>query len=150
MTNEILAPFGKWDSPISASLIAKSSNSFADVIIDPVTSKVYYLENRPSESGRSVLIDAETKRDVFGSGWNARSGVHEYGGASTIVYGDVAYFSHFSDGRIYKKTSSDADPTPITPGRLHDLLSHLLIILSLSNSLLLIISLTNKFTLIFY
>lgn len=115
MTSKTVAPFGKWESPISAESIAKSGNSFADVLVDKVTSKIYYLENRPSESGRGVLVDAETKNDVFGSGWNARSGVHEYGGAPAIVHDNTVYFSHFLDGRIYRTViAPESDSTPVS------------------------------------
>lgn len=112
------APYGTWTSPVSAAIVAKSGVSFDDVLVDSKTNAVYHLERRPSEGGRIVLVDSSSKKDVFGKGWNARTGVHEYGGASALVYAGVAYFSNFGDGRVYK-VAGGAEPTPVTPGKSH-------------------------------
>ena len=121
-----VAPYGTWDSPISAAYVAKAGVSFDDVIVDPIPSRlhpngnaIYYIEKRPSEAGRNVLVDATTKKDVFGKGWNARSAVQEYGGASTVVHGGVVYFTNFPDMRVYKVDTSvdEAEPTPVVPGK---------------------------------
>ena len=83
-------------------------------MVDQVTKALYFIERRPGEGGRSVIIDASTGKDVFGKDWNARTGVHEYGGISTLAFDGVIYFSHFGDGRIYK--IDNGDPSPVTPG----------------------------------
>lgn len=44
--------------------------------------------------------------------------MHEYGGGAAIVYGNIAYFSHYGDGRVYSvdvKTDG-ATPEVVTPG----------------------------------
>ncbi|EJD00642.1 alpha/beta-hydrolase [Fomitiporia mediterranea MF3/22] len=104
-----ILPFGTWDSPISAAYVAKAGISYDDVLVDPIPSRVhpdangiYHIERRPSEAGRNVIVETTTKKDIFGKGWNSRTGVQEYGGASAIVYGGVVYFSNFGDGRVYK------------------------------------------------
>ncbi|TFK39070.1 alpha/beta-hydrolase [Crucibulum laeve] len=109
-----LSPYGTWLSPITAEAITKGSNSIIDVLVDPVTSNVYHLENRPSEAGRSVLVETQTDKDVVGRDWNVRSAVHEYGGAPAAIYDGIVYFSNFSDGRTYK-LQGDGDPEPVTP-----------------------------------
>lgn len=81
--------------------------------MDPVSSRVYHLEKRPSE-GRNVLVDTENNTDLFGVNWNARSGVHEYGGAAATVHNGVAYFSHWVDGRVYMVKGQET-PKPVTP-----------------------------------
>lgn len=53
---------------------------------------------------------------------NVRTGVQEYGGSPALVHDSVAYYSEFSDGRIYKLKLNEeggavADPEAITPGR---------------------------------
>ncbi len=55
---------------------------------------------------------------MVGKEWNVRTGVHEYGGGSAIVYGGVAYFSHYGDGRVYTvDVGSEGDtPEAVTPG----------------------------------
>ena len=53
--------------------------------------------------------------DVTPKPYNARTRVHEYGGASwTIADGDV-YFSNFADGRLYCQTNNSSHPVPLTP-----------------------------------
>ncbi|KDR71917.1 hypothetical protein GALMADRAFT_143675 [Galerina marginata CBS 339.88] len=113
------APYGTWKSPISAEAITKGVNAIADLVVDRVTSEVYHLESRPSEKGRSVLVHTASKRDVVGPGWNVRTSVQEYGGASAIVHDGVAYFSHVDDGRIYRVRAGEdqEEPEPITPGK---------------------------------
>ncbi|PPQ78775.1 hypothetical protein CVT25_010648 [Psilocybe cyanescens] len=110
------APYGTWNSPITAEGITKGANSIAEIFVDRVTSEVYHLETRPSEKGRNVLVHTSSNRDIVGPGWNVRTGVHEYGGAPAIVHDGVAYFSHFVDGRVYRvEVKEGSEPEPITP-----------------------------------
>ncbi|KAG8814032.1 hypothetical protein FRC17_001312, partial [Serendipita sp. 399] len=51
--------------------------------------------------------------DVFGPDWNARSGVHEYGGAPAIAYGGKLYFTEWKTRRIYV-TDGSSEPVPVT------------------------------------
>lgn len=62
-----------------------------------------------------MLVETSTGKDVVGQGWNVRTGVHEYGGSAALVHGGVAYFSNYSDGRIYV-VSEGQDPQAVTPG----------------------------------
>ena len=47
-------PYGAWKSPITSDLIADGSVSLSEVCIDGDT--VYWLESRPSESGRNDVV----------------------------------------------------------------------------------------------
>ena len=80
------SPFGSWRSPITSDLIVQDSISILDVLVDG--DDVYWLEGRPREGGRSVLVrrnaDGSTT-DVNPAPLNARSRVHEYGGGSVCV-----------------------------------------------------------------
>ncbi|KAJ7096672.1 alpha/beta-hydrolase [Mycena belliarum] len=110
-----IAPYGTWKSPISSIMIAKMSVSTEDVLVDPLTSAIYYLDKRPEEGGRNVIVALANGSDVFGEGWNARTAVQEYGGAPANVYDDVCLFSNFSDGQVYKvDLKRGSSPTPIT------------------------------------
>ncbi|KAJ7119572.1 alpha/beta-hydrolase [Mycena epipterygia] len=110
------APYGTWKSPITARNITQGSIKLTDVLVDPVTDVVYHLESRPSESGRCVLVESHSGRDLVGPQWNVRTGVMEYGGAPAIVHAGVAYFSHFGDGRVYSvEVKQGSEPQPITP-----------------------------------
>src|SRR5262249_1634161 len=110
-------PYGSWKSPVTSDLIVAGTVGLAEVSIDG--DKIYWIESRPSESGRSVLVrrssDGRTT-DVTPAGFNTRTTVHEYGGGSYIVADDVVYFSNFSDQQIYKCPVQQVDsmPEPLT------------------------------------
>ena len=109
------SPFGSWLSPITSDLIVAQSISLQDVILDG--QDVYWVEGRPQEAGRYVLVRHAldgTTTDVNPPPLNARTRVHEYGGAGALVVGGVAYVSNFSDQRLYRIAPGTA-PTPITP-----------------------------------
>jgi dipeptidyl aminopeptidase/acylaminoacyl peptidase len=109
------APFGSWRSPISSELAASSAMSLSQLTVSG--DDVYWLEGRPSEGGRYVIVRRSADRtigDVTPPGLNARTRVHEYGGGSYFVSGSTVYFSNFSDQRLYRQDSGD-DPIEITP-----------------------------------
>jgi dipeptidyl aminopeptidase/acylaminoacyl peptidase len=109
------SPYGSWRSPITSDLIVQDSISLLDVLIDG--GDVYWLEGRPREGGRSVLVrqnrDGSTA-DVNSAPLNARTRVHEYGGGAVCVAEGTAYFSNDKDQRLYRQ-SPGAAPTPLTP-----------------------------------
>ena len=78
---------------------------------------VWWLEGRPSEGGRVVLVRAEPGGgpvDVVPEGFNVRTGVHEYGGGSYCVHAGTAFVSNFDDQRIHR-IEPEAAPVAITP-----------------------------------
>jgi dipeptidyl aminopeptidase/acylaminoacyl peptidase len=88
-----------------------------DVLVDPLTSKVYHIEKRPAEGGRDTLLHTESGRDITAGDWDVKSKVNGYGGAPAIVYDGVAYFSHVRDGRVYRVGLEGSNvPEAITPG----------------------------------
>lgn len=100
-------------------LCSKSGTSgIEDIFVDPVTSKVYFAQNRPDEGGRSVLVAVETGKDVIPDDFDARTKVHEYGGAAAVVRNDVLYFSNIGDGRVYLVNVKEGASMPevVTPG----------------------------------
>lgn len=108
------APYGSWASPITSDLIASNTIRLGDAILDG--SDIYWLEGRPSEGGRNVLVrrDAEGEvMDLIPPPYNARTRVHEYGGGAVIVDGDVILFSNYKDQRLYR-ASPDQEPVPLT------------------------------------
>ncbi|KAJ7902799.1 Alpha/Beta hydrolase protein [Mycena olivaceomarginata] len=110
------SPYGTWNSTITASNITQGSIKITDVVVDAVTAAVYHVESRPSESGRCVLVDSPSGRDLVGKEWNVRTGVIEYGGAPAIVHAGVAYFSNFTDGRVYAVgVEKGSEPRALTP-----------------------------------
>ena len=111
------APYGSWSSPIDPKLLTSSSPSYAYPYRDG--ENLYWLESRPWENGRSVVVQRNIKgetTDVLPAPLSARSKVHEYGGTPYIVIDDVLYFCLYDDQRIYRLDLKDnkAVPEPIT------------------------------------
>ena len=103
MSDRITTPYGSWKSPITSDAIVSETIALREPILDGDV--VYWIEHRPAEDGRYVLVrrtgDGETT-DMTPPGMNARTRVHEYGGgACTIAKGEV-YFANFRDQRIYR------------------------------------------------
>ena len=76
----------------------------------------WWLEGRPAENGRVVLMKAEPGAepvDVVPAGFNVRTMVHEYGGGAYCVHDGVVFCSGFEDQRLYR-LEPGSDPVPIT------------------------------------
>ena len=85
--------FSLWKSPISAKMIASKSISFSEIRFD--TKNIYWLETRPYERGRTVLVCLDKNdnvKDLAPKEFSARTRVHEYGGAPYLVHNSVIYF----------------------------------------------------------
>jgi len=114
MKQEVSA-YGSWKSPITTDLIVKNIVRLGQIVID--ADNIYWLEGRPEEGGRNVIVrltaDGE-REDVIPPDFNARTRVHEYGGGEYLVHEGVVYFSNFTDQRFYKKLP-DKVPESMTP-----------------------------------
>src|SRR3954467_8910651 len=110
------APYGSWKSPITSDLIVAQSISLSDVRLDG--GNIYWLEGRPQEQGRSVVVRAAAgaaPTDMIPAPFNARTRVHEYGGGSWTVRDGAVIFSNFADGRLYRLAPDASLPQPLTP-----------------------------------
>ena len=112
------APFGSWQSPISAELVASSSNAYFEPKISE-RGTVFFLELRPLEKGRYAIVSVSPDgeiRDVIPKEFNARNRVHEYGGGSYEITNDgsAIFFSNFADQRVYSVLNGEKAPTAIT------------------------------------
>jgi dipeptidyl aminopeptidase/acylaminoacyl peptidase len=111
-----IAPYGSWRSPITSDLIVAQSIGLSEVRLD--NGSIYWLEARPQEQGRNVIVRAQadgTAVDVLAAPFDARTRVHEYGGGAWLVDGGAIYFSHFADGRLYRLPPGAREPQPLTP-----------------------------------
>jgi dipeptidyl aminopeptidase/acylaminoacyl peptidase len=110
-------PYGSWKSPITSDLIVAQSVALAEVRLDG--DYVYWLEGRPQEQGRLVVVRADrhggNATDMTRQPFSARTRVHEYGGGSWAVSRGIVYFSNFSDGRLYRCSEAAPDPQALTP-----------------------------------
>jgi dipeptidyl aminopeptidase/acylaminoacyl peptidase len=116
MSQERVAPYGSWKSPITSELIVKGSIGLGQVALDG--DDIYWIESRPQEGGRSCIVrlsaDGQTE-DVTPRDFNARTRVHEYGGGDYAVSDGTVYFSNFTDQRIYRKRKGAEVPEALTP-----------------------------------
>jgi len=108
-------PYGTWPSPISAELVARAGTRLTGAWIDDEA--VWWLEGRPSENGRVVLVRAVTGEepvDVVPPGFNVRTRVHEYGGGAYTLHDGTVFCSRFEDQRLYR-VEPGGEPIAITP-----------------------------------
>ena len=116
MLEPTVAPYGAWQS------LVRIDDVVGDVIVlgEPWIDgdDVYWLEGRPAEAGRRVLVRAAadgSTADLTPPPFNVRTRVHEYGGGSYVVGGGIVVFSDFGDGRLYRLDPGATEAVPITP-----------------------------------
>ena len=98
-----VAPYGSWRSPFEIERLTDR----VVFLVEPhaVEGVCWWLEGRPDEGGRQALIRRETDgalTRMTPEGFNARSRVHEYGGAAYLVSGDLVVVSDFATGRLHR------------------------------------------------
>ena len=109
-----IAPYGSWKSPITSEAIVVDSVGFGGIALDG--DDIYWLESRPSEGGRRVVVrrtpDGKAG-DMTLRPFNVRTRVHEYGGGDFTVANGVLYFTNFEDQRLYRQEPG-GEPVPLT------------------------------------
>lgn len=108
------APYGTWSSPISAEAAVASSIRVMEIRLDG--DDTYWIESRPEEKGRSVIVKRDARgnmTDINPAPFNARTRVHEYGGGAYTVHEGTVYFSNFDDNRVYRRQPG-GQPEPVT------------------------------------
>ena len=99
-----IAPYGSWKSPITSDLIVEGSVGLSQPSFDG--DYIYWVELRPKEGGRNVIVKRSATGDCVDINqppFNARTKVHEYGGGDYLVSDGIAYYSNFSDQRLYRQ-----------------------------------------------
>ena len=113
MSSRKIAAYGSWRSPITSDSIVSGTIGVSQVRQDK--GKVYWIEQRPSEGGRHVIVQYSqdgTKEDVTPKDFNARTRVHEYGGGAYAVGDGIIYFCNFADQGLFVQVPGQA-PRPI-------------------------------------
>jgi len=108
------APFGSWPTPITSELVVSAAVRLGALHLDG--DDVVWDEGRPSEGGRTQIVRRtpdNTTTDLLPDGMNARSAVHEYGGAAWWARDGVVWFVNWDDQRLYRL--ADGGATPLTP-----------------------------------
>ncbi len=111
------AGYGSWRSPITADLVVTGSLRLGQAAWDK--GDLYWIEGRPQEKGRNVLMRHSADgavQELTPAPFNVRTRVHEYGGGAYWVSEGVVYFCNFAEQRLYRLLPG-SDPQPLTePG----------------------------------
>lgn len=116
------AEYGSWESPITAKFITSSTTSLASVKVSPTSGAIYWLEGRPQEKGRYVVVrmesDGTSVKDMVGKDVNVRTRVHEYGGGAWMLGpqgdNDIIYSDYVSQ-RLFRTSDASTEPKCLTP-----------------------------------
>jgi len=121
------APYGTWPSPLAVADAAAQRLSRAGLASDG--DALWWLESRPAEGGRTVLVRAQAGEEpevVSPDGVSIRSRVHEYGGGAWCLLGagaaaPFAYVEHRGQ-RVWVPASDGPvalSPEPAAGGSVH-------------------------------
>nr|XP_034887477.1 uncharacterized protein LOC118028071 isoform X1 [Populus alba]XP_034887478.1 uncharacterized protein LOC118028071 isoform X1 [Populus alba] len=123
--DKITAPYGSWKSPITADVVSGASKRLGGIAVDD-HGHLFWVESRPSESGRAVLVreadkPGEEPTDITPKEFAVRTTAQEYGGGAFTISGDTVIYSNYKDQRLYKQSikskvhAVDSSPVPLTP-----------------------------------
>lgn len=99
-----VAPYGSWSSPFTEDKITQSSVRFGQLLTDK--SDIYWLEGRPEEAGRGVIVKANEHNfteDMIPAPYSVGSRAHEYGGGDFCVRDGEIWFVNSDDQNIYHR-----------------------------------------------
>ncbi|MFD6162293.1 S9 family peptidase [Nocardia sp. NPDC060256] len=108
-------PFGSWPTAITSEFVVTAAVRLWEVRADGTD--VYWPEGRPAEGGRTQIVRRSadgTVTDLLPEGMDARTAVHEYGGAAWFVRDGVLWFTNWADQRLYRLEPGGV-PVPLTP-----------------------------------
>src|SRR5699024_7713875 len=115
----VTAPYGTWSSPLDASEVAAGAAPIFDAAFRG--DDIFFSTKLPAEKARTGLVRTCLARpghreQILPTGFNIRSAVHEYGGASWALDpgSEVIYFVNAADQRVWQIIPGRA-PHPLTP-----------------------------------
>ncbi|XP_071700861.1 probable dipeptidyl-peptidase 5 [Rutidosis leptorrhynchoides] len=115
------APYGSWSSPITSDVVSGAGKTLGGTAVDSL-GRLFWLESRPTESGRSVIVkasdaDEDEATDVTPKEFSVRTVANEYGGGDFCISGDTVIYSNYEDQRLYKQfiDSRESPPVALTP-----------------------------------
>lgn len=111
----ISAPCGSWRSVLSAAQVANQSLRLMQPTIAGGWN--YWIEGRPAENGRCVLMRAQpdaAPEELTPAPYSVRSRAHEYGGGAYAIGEQEAWFVNDSDQQIYCLPLTSGAPRSLT------------------------------------
>ncbi len=101
MNEKQIKPYASWRSPITADMVAAKGKRLGHVQI--FNKVAYWLESRPEEKGRGVIVAWNGKhcQDVSPKDVSVGSKVHEYGGGDFMVMASGVVYTNADDQRVY-------------------------------------------------
>jgi dipeptidyl aminopeptidase/acylaminoacyl peptidase len=112
----MIVPYGAWPSPLTAAEVSAASARFDGARF--VGDEVWWAQSAPEQGGRMTVRRQRADgavEEVLPAPWNARSGVHEYGGGAWAATdaGELLFVER-ADQRIHA-LAPGAAPRPLTP-----------------------------------
>jgi dipeptidyl aminopeptidase/acylaminoacyl peptidase len=98
----ITRPYGAWSSPITSESITRGALVLGQPTLDG--ERVVWLERRPDEGGRQVVVAAGPGgrvEDLSPADANVRTRVHEYGGGDFCIGDGALHYVDFADQLIH-------------------------------------------------
>ena len=111
-----LVPYGSWPSPIAPADLATAGLRLGPPSADG--DRLHWVEGRPTEGGRSVLVRRHpdgTITDLGPPDLSVRTLVHEYGGRCSCAAPGGMVVSTFADQRLWLLPDDGGDPVALTP-----------------------------------
>ena len=109
-------PYGSWPTPVTSAVVVAEAVGLGEVQVDG--DNVIWSETRPAEGGRTALVrrDADgATTELLDGRANARTAVHEYGGAAWWARDGVVWFASWRDQRLYRRDPQTGAAEPLTP-----------------------------------
>ena len=111
-----ILPYGSWPTPVTSAVVVAEAVGLSECRVDG--DDVIWSETRPAEGGRTALVrrdaDGGTTELLDGQA-NARTAVHEYGGAAWWARDGVVWFASWRDQRLYRRDPQTGAAEPLTP-----------------------------------
>ncbi|HLY50711.1 MAG TPA: prolyl oligopeptidase family serine peptidase [Solirubrobacteraceae bacterium] len=116
MTEKQVLPYGSWPTPITSSVVVARAITVAELRVDG--EHLIWSEGRPAEAGRTALVrrgPGGSVEELLPDVYNARTAVHEYGGAGWWVRDGVVWFANWQDQRLYRRDPVSDSCDALTP-----------------------------------
>ncbi len=111
-----VAPYGSWTTPVTSKVVVAEAVGLSELRIDG--KDVIWSETRPAEGGRTALVRLcadGSRQELLEPGQNARTAVHEYGGAAWWARQGTVWFSAWRNQRVYRRDPETGVAEPLTP-----------------------------------